>query len=170
MTDMGEGVSINAPDKPSKPCPDDNSHVWREIEPGSDADSHVDNLDTQINSLENKPSRQGLRRGYVFEKKAVIDNKEKLPIDKCSKQYKCDICAKTQEVDITGGERVAEAKSRNAKGVKKKSGQSKRLKGIQAQHFDPDKKPLAKIDGELDDVEESRQIYERRGFDVEIVR
>lgn len=169
MPDLGEGVSTNEPDTPETPCADESSHVWKEVDSGADVDSHISNLDASSKQLEGKPSKAGLKRGYDFEKKAVEDNRNKMPIEKCSKQYKCEICQKNQEVDIAGTDRIAEAKSRNENGVKKKSAQSKRLKSIQAQHFDAGKKPLAKIDGSLDDVEKSREIYERRGFDVEIV-
>ena len=169
MTQIGEGIVTPEPDNPEKPCEREEDHVWEEIDDGISADDQVSQLDKKISHLEGKPSRIEQKRGDEFEKKAVIDNKNKLPIDKCSKKYKCIKCPKTQEVDIVGNGRVAEAKSRKSKNVQKKSAQCKRLKGIQSQHFNPDKKPLAKIDGDLDDAEESRTIYERRGFDVEVV-
>lgn len=163
--DAGEGVSKATP---PEPC-DDDSHDWKEDEAGADPDDQVKELDALASGLEGKPSRARQREGYIFEKKAVQDNKDKLPIDKCSKIYKCKKCGKTQEVDISGGGRVAEAKSRNSKQVKNKRAQAKRLKGIQTQLHDPDKKPLAKIDGSLPDADESKAIYERRGFEVEVV-
>jgi len=169
MTQIGEGVHIPSPPEVEEPCKNEGDHDWEEVDSGVSPDDQVNKLESDISHLEGKPSRTSQKRGYEFEKKAVIDNKEKLPIDKCSKEYKCKKCKKTQEVDIVGDNRVAEAKSRKTKGVKNKSSQCKRLKSIQSQHFDPGKKPLAKIDGDLEDVHESKKIYERRGFEVEIV-
>lgn len=168
MTQVGESINIPSPEV-NEPCKDEGDHEWEEVHSGVSPDDQVSKLEGDVSKLEGKPSQASQKRGYEFEKKAVIDNKEKLPIDKCSKEYKCKKCKKTQEVDIVGNDRVAEAKSRNSKGVKNKSSQCKRLKSIQSQHFDPSKKPLAKIDGDLDDVQESKEIYERRGFEVEIV-
>jgi hypothetical protein len=168
MTQVGESINIPSPEV-NEPCKDEGDHEWEEVNSGVSPDDQVSKLEGDVSKLEGKPSQASQKRGYEFEKKAVIDNKEKLPIDKCSKEYKCKKCKKTQEVDIVGNDRVAEAKSRNSKGVKNKSSQCKRLKSIQSQHFDPSKKPLAKIDGDLDDVQESKEIYERRGFEVEIV-
>ena len=169
MTQIGEGVSVPSAPEADEPCKNEESHVWEEVDSGVSADDQVNKLESDISSLEGKPSRKEQKRGYEFEKKAVIDNKEKLPIDKCSKEYRCKKCKKTQEVDIAGDDRVAEAKSRKSKGVKNKSDQCKRLKSIQSQHFDSGKKPLAKIDGDLEDVQQSKEIYKRRGFEVEIV-
>jgi len=169
MTQIGEGVVTPSPPEVNEPCKDEGAHVWKEVDSGVSPDDQVNKLESDISRREGKPSRASEKRGYEFEKKAVIDNKEKLPIDKCSKYYKCNICKKDQEVDIVGDDRVAEAKSRNSKGVKNKSSQCKRLKSIQSQHFDPSKKPLAKIDGDLEDAQKSKEIYERRGFEVEIV-
>jgi hypothetical protein len=168
MTQVGESMNISSPPEVNGPC-DEDDHEWEEVNSGVSPDDQVSKLEGDVSKLEGKPSQASQKRGYEFEKKAVIDNKEKLPIDKCSKEYKCKKCKKTQEVDIVGNGRVAEAKSRNSKGVKNKSSQCKRLKSIQSQHFDASKKPLAKIDGDLDDVQESKEIYERRGFEVEIV-
>ncbi|VAW64470.1 hypothetical protein MNBD_GAMMA11-557 [hydrothermal vent metagenome] len=165
----GSSTAPSVIKKNEKPCKDDSDHDWEEVDSGQSPDDQVSKLEADIDHLEGKPSRVSQKRGYEFEKKAVIDNKNKLPIDKCSKEYRCKKCKINQEVDIVGGDRVAEAKSRKSKGVKKKSGQCKRLKGIQTQLFDPGKKPLAKIDGELGDVQNSKEIYERRGFEVEIV-
>ena len=106
-------------------------------------------------------------RGLEFEKKAIQNNKEKLPIEACGKEYVCKKCGKNQEIDIAGGGRVAEAKSRNFKGVKNKSAQSQRIKSIQKQFADPSKKPLAKIDNSLPDSGQSAAKYKERGFDVE---
>lgn len=169
MTQIGEGVAIPSPPEVAEPCKDEGDHDWVEIDSGLSPDDQVNKLESDISHLEGKPSKTSQKRGYVFEKKAVIDNRDKLPIDKCSKEYKCKKCKKNQEVDVVGGGRVAEAKSRKSKGVKNKSSQCKRLKSIQSQHFDSSKKPLAKIDGELEDVQKSKEIYERRGFEVEIV-
>ena len=108
-------------------------------------------------------------RGSAFEAKAIADNKVKLPVESCGKVYICTVCGKEQEVDVVGGNRVAEAKSRNAKQVRKRSDQCKRLKGIQAQCLDPQKAPLAKLDGNLEDAAESAKIYERRGFAIELI-
>jgi hypothetical protein len=169
MTQIGEGVAISSPPEVDKPCKDERDHDWEEVDSGVSADDQVNKLEGDISDLEGKPSRLAQKRGYEFEKKAVIDNKKKLPIDKCSKEYRCKKCKINQEVDIAGDDRIAEAKSRQSKGVKNKASQCKRLKSIQSQHFDSSKKPLAKIDGDLEDVHKSKEIYERRGFEVEIV-
>lgn len=169
MTQLGEGVIPPSPPSTIEPCRDESDHIWKEFESGLSPDNQIDSLDNEISRLEGKPSRTSQKRGYEFEKKAVIDNKEKLPIDKCSKEYICIKCEKKQEVDVVGDNRVAEAKSRKVKGVKNKSDQCKRLKSIPSQLLDANKKPLAKIDGDLEDVQKSKEIYERRGFEVEIV-
>lgn len=169
MTQIGEGVAIPSTQDVEDPCKDEGDHDWEEVDGGVSADDQINKLNSDISNLEGKPSRMSQKRGHEFEKKAVIKNKEKLPIDKCSKEFKCKKCKKNQEVDIAGDNRVAEAKSRKSKGVKKKSDQCKKLKSIQLQHFDPSKKPLAKIDGDLEDVQKSKEIYERRGFEVEVV-
>lgn len=171
MTQIGEGISVSIPPPPENDelCKDEGDHVWEEANSGDNVDDQVGKLDKDISNLEGKPSRAAQIRGYEFEKKAIIHNKEKLPIEKCGKVYRCKKCKKEQEVDIVGGNRVAETKSRTSKGVKNKSDQCKRLKSIQSQLFDPSKKPLAKIDGDLNDFSKSKEIYERRGFEVECV-
>ena len=170
MMGLSQGsTDVDEKSPPEKKCASDDDHVWKEAVSGDSADAQVAKLDHKIADLQGKPSRVAQMRGDQFEKKAVLDNKDKLPIDKCGKEYVCTVCGQTQEVDIVGGDRVAEAKSRNAKGVKNKGAQCRRLKGIQRQLFDPEKKPLAKIDGGLSDVGDSKAIYERRGFEVEVV-
>ena len=169
MTQIGERVATPSSSEVEDPCKDEGDHVWEEVDSGITPDDQIDKLENDISNLEGKPSRMAQKRGHEFEKKAVIDNKDKLPIEKCGKEYRCKKCNKVQEVDIAGKDRIGEAKSRKAKGVKGKADQCKWIKSIQSQCFDSTKKPLAKIDGSLEDVQKSKEIYERRGFDVEIV-
>jgi hypothetical protein len=165
--EQGEGTNAGGGTKPPS-CAED-AHTWAEDSnrSGKSADEGIQEQDALAQSMASSPSMAGQMRGANFESKAIQNNKEKLPVDRCGKVYVCTVCGKEQEVDIVGGNRVAEAKSRNQKQVKKRSAQCKRLKSIQTQHFDQEKKPLAKIDGSLSDVGESKAIYERRGFEVE---
>jgi hypothetical protein len=165
---IGEGVSKPALSQPQPPCEDD-AHQWEESKPGKSADDQMASLTEAAAEMEGKPSQAGGKRGLEFEKKAVEKNKDTLPVDRCGREYRCRTCGKTQEVDITGGGRVAEAKSQKAKGVKNSSAQCKRLKSIQAQCLEQQKKPLAKLDASLEDVDAAEVIYKRRGFEVERV-
>ena len=108
-------------------------------------------------------------RGLEFENAAVTDNMEKMDIQAVGRTYRCSKCAKEQEVDIVGRDQVAEAKSRNFKGVKNAGKQARRVRDIQQKLFGPTKNPRAKLDGSLEDVEQSAAKYLERGFDVEKV-
>jgi hypothetical protein len=165
------GESSASAGDPKPPSCAEDGHVWKEDpkRKGQSADDAAQAQDAKAAELSSKPSRAGEMRGAAFEAKAIRDNKEKLPVERCGVVYVCSVCGKEQEVDIAGGGRVAEAKSRKTKQVKSRSAQCKRLKSIQAQHYDKSKKPLAKLDGSLSDVNESKAIYERRGFSTEVV-
>jgi uncharacterized Zn-binding protein involved in type VI secretion len=146
----------------------DCDHSWQKIKSESVETTLKKNLEN-ASRLQKSPSKAGVLRGYLFENKAIEANMVKLDIQAGTSIYKCTKCGADQEVDIIGKNQIAESKSRDARGVKKKKLQASRLKDIQTKLFDPSKKPLAKLDGTLSDVKDSESIYMRRGFEVEIV-
>lgn len=152
----------------AEPC----NHVWKILDskPGKTPDDAAKANNDLVARNQNKSSMDGTMRGYVFENKAVDANMAFLNIQAVGREYICELCSQMQDVDIVGDKRVAEAKSRNFAGVKKKSKQARRLRDIQQKLFDRNQKPLAKLDGSLPDHEESAGKYLERGFDVEIIK
>jgi hypothetical protein len=143
-------------------------HSWKEISREGIDETKKKNSE-EAKHLESKPSKAHQAQGPLFENAAIDDNMEKLEIQATSAIYKCTVCGAEQEVDIVGKNQIAEAKSRNANQVKKKGKQSKNYKEIQKQLIDKDKNPVAKLNGNKSDVDESKEKYIERGFDVEVV-
>jgi len=143
-------------------------HVWVE-EQSEMIEETIAKNEENAKALEKSASKQAQRRGYLFENKSIDDNKDKLDIQKTSVLYRCSLCGEEQEIDIVGIDQIAEAKSRQFKGVKKKKKQATNCLDIQTKLFDPSKKPLAKLDGTLSDVKQSQLKYKERGFDTEIL-
>jgi hypothetical protein len=166
----------NAPPSPSaSPPPADEpepckGHVWERGAGDTPAQTIAKN-EAQYDRWKTKKGKEGAIRGYLFENKSIQRNMDVLGIQATSVLYRCTNkgCKQTQEVDIVGRDRIAESKSRNLKQVSSKGAQRQRLKEISQQCFN-DNKPLAKLDGDLDDSDQSRDYYAARGFDTEIVQ
>jgi hypothetical protein len=157
------------PGTPAPGDPDPCDHDWDKTDPGkSPADAAKSNQD-RVDANADKPTMDDAMRGLKFENKAVADNTPKMNIQSVGAIYKCKKCGQEQEVDIVGDKRVAESKSRTAKGVKGKSKQARRIRDIQHKKFDPKQNPLSKLDGSMADNAESAKKYLERGFDVEVL-
>lgn len=165
----GEIQSPLAPGVASETTPDPCDHVWVIKDPGQSPEEGKKANQALSDKLAKSPSKSELQRGYDFENKAIDENMQKLDIQAIGRIYECDNCHIEQEVDIVGKNRVAESKSRNFNGVKKKGKQSHRVRDIQQKLFDKGQNPLAKIDGNLADHAQSTDKYLGRGFNVEVV-
>lgn len=159
-------ITPGAPRPGDRPevCPKGGDHDWKETSSKTPEEGRKEN-EALAGSVKDKSAA----RGYAFEPKAVDANMKKMDIQKVGAMYKCQKCGQDQEVDVVGKDQIAEAKSRNAKQVKKKGAQARRLRDIQQKLFSKDKNPRAKLDESLDDVNDSRDKYLERGFDVETV-
>jgi len=168
------GDSVEAPCSQPPPIalpaqpPSCDPHEW--VEENSETPTQtIQKNENLVSGNANKPSQEIAMRGYKFEVKAINANMEKLRIQKTSVSYVCRRCGQSQEVDIQGEYQIAEAMSRSFKGVKSASKQRERLRKIQKQ-LDSSKNPLAKIDGDLDDADKSKDYYAARNVDTEIVK
>ncbi|WNZ61371.1 DUF4150 domain-containing protein [Myxococcus sp. MxC21-1] len=168
---MGLLQSPLLPEAPASGEMDPCNHVWKVLEskPGKTPSEAASDNDALVQRNQGKPSMANTMRGYSFENKAVEANMTFMSIQTVGREYICELCKQKQDVDIVGDKRIAEAKSRNFEGVKKKSRQARRIRDIQQKLFDKNQNPLAKLDGGLEDHEKSAGKYLERGFDVEIV-
>jgi len=165
----GEFQSLVAPGAPRpdddpEECEKGGGHEWKEEDSKTIDEGKKDN-----EALAAGTKNKDAARGYAFENDAIDANKDKMDIQKVGAMYRCQKCGQEQEVDIVGKDQIGEAKSRNATQVKKKGKQARRLRDIQQKCFSSDKNPRAKLDGSLSDVEDSKQKYQERGFDGEVV-
>lgn len=165
--------TIHSPLPPTVPAPgelDRCDHVWVLEKPGKTPAEAAAANNATIAAKQSKPTMASNLRGLAFENKAVADNMEEMKIKSVSQIYRCVAgCKAEQEVDIAGEDQVAESKSRNFKGVKRKGDQSRKVRDIQHKVFSPAKNPRAKLDGSLPDADASAAKYLARGFDVEKV-
>lgn len=155
----------------SPPPPPCNPHTWVEHSRETPDETKKKNSDN-AKLLRSKPSKAPQAVGPEFENKAIDENTVKMNIQATSVLYKCVIsdCQAQQEVDIVGQHRIAEAKSRTAKGVKNGKTQHTHYIQIQQQLFGSGTKPLAKVDATRSDTAEAQSIFDRRGFSIEALK
>jgi hypothetical protein len=166
-----EDVSGDCPAvQPPETCP---PHDWlvHEEKGGDTANAGIQRNKDNAKELEGKPSRANQKRGYEFEAKAICKNAKRKNIDAVGRTYICSKCGQDQEIDIVFEDgQIAECSSRNFKGVTKgKSAQRKRQREIQAS-LNNEVKPLAKLDRNLGDADQSAQYLREAGFEVEGIR
>ncbi|MGA9669929.1 MAG: hypothetical protein WBQ94_12010 [Terracidiphilus sp.] len=151
-----------------KKCP---PHDWYEYKPGKPPKEGMEEKQDMIDDLSKSPSRAQQMRGIQFEKDATDLNGKKRPIESTGRIYRCRRCGAEQEVDINFKDgQVAEAKSRGFNGVKNASKQAQRYTDLQAflnKQNGTNFKPLAKLDDNLPDSDQSAAKYGQRGFQIE---
>lgn len=151
-----------------KKCP---PHDWYVDDPGKSLEDGMEEKQKLIENLSKSPSRAKEMRGHQFEKDAIELNGKRRPIESTGRIYKCRRCGAEQSVDINFKDgQLAEAKSRNYNGIKKASKQAQRYTDLQSQLNRQNKtsfRPLAKLDDDLPDSEQSATKYSERGFETE---
>lgn len=149
-------------------CP---PHQWKIKNQGNSYADAIDNLNNLIDQLKRTPSKKDVLRGYEFEKKAMELNNQKRGVAYAGKVLVCEICGAEQEIDLEFRDgQIAESKSSKSSNVNKKGNQAKRILDIQnsmncqtGKNF----QPLAKLDANLNDINETSAIFSRRNFEIE---
>jgi hypothetical protein len=160
--------------EPKQDCPETKKcppHDWYVADPGKSAEDGMAEQQNKIDDLKKSPSRAGQMRGAQFEKDAIDLNGRKRPIESTGRIYRCRRCGAEQEVDIVFKDgQIAEAKSRNFKGVKSGGDQAGRYTDLQTslnKQNGTNFKPLGKLDKSRPDVDQSAEKFDSRGFEVE---